>query len=118
MASRTHRYKGARVEVGTIAHAGRKFSALGSVVDPARGVLVGYVTKRKDPQPGQTLYVLTSWDGKRELADIHLTSTWKTPQSNWSSTQSSWWAVVDGQRYVGRGAGENMLLKMRAVGKR
>ena len=120
MASHTHRFGKARVEVGAISHAGRTYSARGSV-DPERGVLVGYVKKvaEEDLQPGDSRHVLTSWDGKKVLANLRKVSTWKTPRSQWSSTISAWSADGGGRHYVGRCAGDDMLLKMGATrGKR
>jgi hypothetical protein len=117
--------EGARIEVGTIAHEGREFAALGSVIDTARGVVVGYVMRKPlGPPPdgsATTGWWLTTWDGQY-VAALHLSSTWEVRRVSHRGEfvcyqMSSWSCVIAGRRYTGRNAGEGMVLSMRARSK-
>lgn len=109
-----------RVEIGTIEHSGRKFSALGSVVDTARGRVSGYVGSGTVPGYGSHVRPLTSWDGKTRIGVIWPKSSWSTPRSPFSSKMYAYEAEIDGRRYSGRGMGEGMVvhLKRRATRKK
>jgi hypothetical protein len=103
---------GARVEVGTVTFEGRDFSALGSIVDPARGVAVGYVSRDK----ATGAYTFTTWEGKT-IAPLAHRGTW-TQRGFYGVriTIYAWTCTIDGRRYSGRNSGPCMLLRMRAGG--
>ena len=95
---------GATIEVGTVKHEGKEFSALGSVIDEVSGVIVGY-------PKGNTLQ---TWDGKAiEGLTLRVTSSWRTSRSYVSSRVFAYSATYKGKRYHGRGAGDGMVLKLR-----
>ncbi len=96
---------GALVEIGTIMHEGKEFSAQGSVIDPASGVIIGY------PKGNQ----LTSWNGNIiEGLSLQVVSTWKTPRSWQSSTRHAYRASYQGKGYHGTGFGDGMSLVLHA----
>lgn len=87
----------------TIEHEGRKFESGGAVV--SEQFVIGY--------PGKFVTgvaPLQDWHGKT-IGTCCILSTWKTPRSFVSSTMSSIECWVKGVRYVGRGAGEGMILR-------
>jgi len=100
---------GAVVEMVTIKFQGHEFTAMGSVVDKANGLIVGY--------PKKTPSGWTIGDGVASDVKIRLISSWKQRMPNgffpWTRIYA-WSAVVDGVRYSGRNSGEGMLLRMRA----
>lgn len=104
---------GARVEIATITHEGRDFTALGSVVDHARGFVVGYVT-RDEHGPNPSTYRLTTWEGTT-IAPLRLVNTWEQYGFYGARVRHfAWRAVIDGRTYSGRNSGPGMLLRMRA----
>jgi hypothetical protein len=105
---------GARVEVGIVEHEGREYSALGSVVDPERGIVVGYVGKITPAGYGAHVRALTTWDGKT-IGAVWPVSSWPTPRSHVSSRMYAYRAEVEGVMYQGRGAGEGMIVKLRKM---
>jgi hypothetical protein len=100
---------GAKVEVGTVTFQGRDFSAMGSVVDEANGIILGYVSG------AQGIYYLTTWEGK-VLGSLKLTGTWKNRNvfGGFPVTMYAWSAVIGGKKYSGRNTGAGMLLRMKA----
>lgn len=105
---------GARVETGIVVHEGREFAALGSVVDPARGIIVGYVSDaRPDVSSGNpTRFVLTTWQGEA-IAPLMLVRRW-TSYGVARCTLFAWTCVLGGKRYSGRNSGPGMVVRMRA----
>jgi hypothetical protein len=85
----------------------RGYTAMGALWDPASGRVVGYVAHDVFGP------VLASGAGDRVLCRLRCVSTWRTPRSWLSSTQSAYRATIDGAEYVGRGAGEGCLLRLR-----
>lgn len=112
------RRKKPRVEIGTFSHGGRKFSALGSVVDTSRGRVTAYVGSGTVPGHGAHVRPLTSWDGKTRIGVIWPKSSWATPNSAFSSKMYSYEAEIDGERYTGRGMGEGMVVNLKRKAKR
>jgi hypothetical protein len=53
---------------------------------------------------------LNDWHGQ-QIGTYNILSTWRTPRSFVSSTMSSIECLVNGIRYVGRGAGIGMILR-------
>ena len=101
---------GAVVEVGVFSHEAKTFSALGSVVDPASGIIIGYVS-----HAGGKAH-LTTWDGDYILP-IVCVSTWDIRNRHTGErTRMCAYRATDahGVRYSGRGLGDGMLLRLRA----
>lgn len=94
---------GAKVEVGTVTHQGRKYAAGGSYIDVERGLVLGYVQGRR----------LTTWDGKTVIGELRPQNTWRTPRGVLSPSMTSYHAIINGQTYYGRGGGEGMALMLR-----
>ena len=107
--SETHtQADGARVESATITHEGRDFTALGSVVDTARGFVVGYV----GGSPGA--WRLQTWEGT-VIAPLTRVRSWT--QRGFYGVRveiHAWRAVIDGRTYTGRNSGPGMFVRMRA----
>lgn len=80
-------------------HEGKTFSANGAYVD--KDFIVAY------PKANG---ILGDCKGQA-IGTWRAVSTWRTPRSWVSSTMSQIEATVNGIRYTGRGAGENMLYK-------
>lgn len=96
---------GAQVEIGTVNFEGREFSSLGSIIDEASGIIVGY-------PKGNTLQ---TWNGQViEGLRLSVTSSWRTPRSYMSDRMFAYSATYKGKRYHGRGAGDGILLRLRA----
>jgi hypothetical protein len=110
------RHRKPKIEIGTIEHQGRKFSAMGSVVDSERGVVVGYVGKGTVPGHASHARPLTTWKGE-QIGVIWPTSSWKTPRSYVSSHSYAYDAIVDGEKYHGRGQGEGMVVRLKRYKK-
>lgn len=83
----------------TIEHEGRKFTAGGAIITDQW--IIAY--------PGKD-GVLNDWH-ETQIGTYRVLSTWRTPRSFVSSTMSSMECWVNGVRYVGRGAGEGMILR-------
>jgi len=83
----------------TFEHEGRKFTAGGAVVTP--DYLVCY--PRSDGK-------VCDWHGN-VLGECFVLSSWRTPRSFIASRMYSYAVYVNGVRYVGRGAGNSMLLR-------
>lgn len=87
------------VEIGTIIHEGKEWSAMGSVVTDS--YCVGYLGK-----DGR----LTNWNGA-VIGTYRVTSMWRTPRSYVSATMNQVYATVNGRTYQGRSAGEGMVFR-------
>jgi len=102
----------------SVSHDGHEFSAGGAIVTP--DYVAAYVGKKIGDGVGCDRFSSTS---RRELTDWHgkvigtcyISSTWKTPRSYVSSTMHQIYALVDGIKYTGRGAGEGMLFRGKKV---
>lgn len=96
---------GAKVEVGVIVHEGQEFVALGSIISPAEGLLVGYVTsdgKRLQTFNGET------------ICDVQHVSYY-CRRTKWHLVEMHCYrARYNGVAYHGRGSGPSMLLRMRS----
>jgi hypothetical protein len=104
---------GATVETGTVEVSGRAFTALGSVVDPARGLIVGYVREVKDPSRALGVrFELTTWQGAL-IAPLKLVRTFES-YGVARCRMRAWSATIDGRVYSGRNSGAGMLVRMRA----
>jgi hypothetical protein len=102
--------QGAHVEVATMTHEGRDYTALGSLVDLQAGRIMGYLHEL----PGdRDRFYLTSWDGCFMYILLRRVSTWKTPRSYVSTTYSAFRTVIDGYVYSGRGAGSGMFIRLK-----
>ena len=110
------RHRKPKIEIGTIEHQGRKFSAMGSVVDSERGVVVGYVGKGTVPGHASHARPLTTWKGE-QIGVIWPKSSRKTPRSYVSSHSYAYDAIVDGEKYHGRGQGEGMVVRLKRYKK-
>jgi hypothetical protein len=88
-------------EIGIIAHEGREFSALGSVVTDTH--VTAYLAKDN---------TLTKWNGE-VIGTYRITRTWSTPRSFASSTMNQVYATVNGRTYTGRSAGVGMIFRGR-----
>jgi len=100
---------GATLELATIIHEGKEFTARGSIIDKAGGYLVGYVSC-----DGLEFH---TWSGEK-ICRLQHVSSWRV-QSPFTDRMHAYRAVLDGKRYYGRGCGPTMVLRMRASkGKR
>jgi hypothetical protein len=108
--SETRTINGASVEVGTVTFQGRDFSALGSVVDHASGVVCAYVTRDVDGT-----YRLTTWEGGT-IAPLLLVSSWMQRRlfGGFPVRIYAWRATIDGRTYSGRNTGPGMFVRLRA----
>jgi hypothetical protein len=98
------------MKVATMTHDGKDYTALGSLVDLEKGVILGYLHEL----PGdRDRFYLTSWDGCFMYILLRRVSTWKTPRSFVSSTYSAFRTVIDGHVYSGRSAGHGMFLRLK-----
>ncbi len=99
---------------GIVSHEGREFSAGGGVVDPARGILIGYPRKVAQAAARGARYVLTLWDGS-VVTLLAPTGRFTTPGFGGCNNEIWYWrAVYTGRVYSGRNSGPGMLLRMRA----
>jgi hypothetical protein len=103
---------GATVEVGTVTHNGRSYSAMGSMVDTSRGIVVGYVHDRGQARTPR--YTLTTWEGGH-IADLSLTGAWmgRTPRGD-RVRMYGWAATIGGRVYSGRNSGAAMVVRLKA----
>ena len=92
---------GAKVEISTITHEGRDFSALGSVVDHERGIVIGY------PKGSE----LRTWDGT-VIGSLRVTGS---ARGFHGVKLVCYRATIDGIPYYGRGQGDGMILRLRRV---
>lgn len=107
----------ASVERGVWIHQGQRFEALGSVVDTARGLVVGYP---KEADGGPSYFTLRTWNGAqicplvcvRRARLTHIAGRYVGP-----IVMYYWRATIDGVRYSGRNQGTGLVLRLRA-GKR
>jgi hypothetical protein len=88
------------LEIATIVREGHKFTARGSLVDEAGGLILGYVS-----QDGKSL---TTWEGKR-ICGLRMVSKFKA----FGHTVFAYQAAIGGRRWHGRGSGPEMLLRLR-----
>ncbi len=97
----------------TITHKGRTFESGGAVVTDE--FVIGYIGKEI---PGSGMgcnnaharRVLTDWHGN-QIGTCYISSTWRTPNSFFSSTMHQVYARVNGKDYTGRSAGEGCILR-------
>jgi hypothetical protein len=100
---------GATVEVGTITHEGREFSAMGAVIDTTDGVIVGY-PKHGDGTGRDGGHTLRTWDGAF-IAALEITGYAR----GFHGTELTCYALTyEGRRYSGRGLGAHMCLRLKA----
>lgn len=94
----------ASVEIATIIHEGREFTALGSVIDHERGRVAAY---------RRTGGILTNW-GSKEIGTYHVVSTWRRYSRYGVSTKmESIKALIDGLVYYGRGSCDWELIQLK-----
>lgn len=91
---------GAVTEIATIVHEGREYTAEGSYVDEAGGLIFGYVS-----QDGESL---TTWRGER-ICQLRKVSEFKA----FGHKVVAYRAKINGRKWYGRGTGPNMLLRLR-----
>lgn len=95
-------------EVATLTHEGREFTALGSVVDHARGIVFGYVVEKDGREELQT------FDGAK-LGELRRVTEWREYSSaGYARRMRSYRATVDGRAYHGRMGDMTMLIRLRA----
>jgi hypothetical protein len=101
----------AKVEVATITHEGRDFTAMGAVIDHDRGIVIGY------PSLGCASVgacgkhgALNSWDGT-ELGRVEVIAR---SRGFYGAEIVHFRAYVDGKAYHGKGSGWEALLRLRA----
>jgi len=103
---------GAQVEIGTITLQGREFTALGSIVDPASGLLVGYVHEHT---PG--FFELRTWQGQ-PICPLRRTGriTTRLRACDGSPMRLECYsATYQGRNYYGRHCGDwNQSIRLRA----
>jgi hypothetical protein len=114
---------GARVEVATVTHEGHPFTALGSVIDEARGEICAYVSETNEGDPrllgsgrdlGAPRFRLSTWEGTT-IAALELRGRWtQRGFGGVKNTITAWRATVGGRVYSGRNSGPGMFLRMRA----
>jgi hypothetical protein len=92
---------GAQVEIGTVIHEGREYSAMGSIIDEACGVIVGYVSKDE--------LALRTWGGE-QICELRVVSRFKA----FGNPVTAYRCIYNGRRYSGRGSGPQMVLRLRA----
>lgn len=98
--------QGAQVEIGTVEVEGRKFVAMGSMIDLENGVIVGYPGYQS---PGPTPIALRTWNGAW-ICDLETTGAARGLNAAKLVCYS---AVVDGHKWHGRGLGIGMVLTLR-----
>ena len=111
--SETHQQpNGAQVEVGTITLDGREFAAVGSIVDTAGGLLVGYVHEHT---PGY--FELRTWEGQ-PIVPLRRTArvTTRLPSADGSPmVLDCYSATYQGRVYSGRHCSAwNQSIRLRA----
>lgn len=100
---------GAKVEVSTMIHEGREFTAMGSVIDHANGRVTGYVRVTKD---GPQLVTFTG----EVIAKLSVVSRWTQP-GRWTHKgfyvspikMASYRAIIEGRTYHGRCGAADLL---------
>lgn len=99
--------KKAYLEIATIAHNGKEYSAMGAYISDTH--VVGYISDQKTVEgfPYETQHWLTTWTGDR-IGRAYFVHTWRI-RSWLSPTMSQIEVNIDGKIYTGRGAGEGML---------
>lgn len=100
----------ATVEVGAVIYDGRRFEALGSIIDAERGIIVGY--PHHSDKPGMP-HLLRTWEGK-SMGMLAITGH---ARGFYGAKLTCYSFEYEGVRYSGRGSGNGMLLRLRA-GKR
>jgi hypothetical protein len=106
---------GATLEVGTVTHNGREFSALGHVLSADGSRVTGYLGK---PFHGGSESVgargfLTDWSGT-PIGRYEITGRWRMPHSWVASHMVSARVVLQGGAvYTGRGMGVGMIWRGR-----
>jgi hypothetical protein len=91
----------------TVEHAGKTFEAGGAIV--TADFLIAYLGKDG---------ALTDWHGK-QIGSFRVLSSWRTPRSYVSDRMYSVECFnTDGERYVGRSAGEGMIVRAKRSPKR
>ena len=97
---------GAIVEMATLVHEGREHTAMGSVVDEANGLIIGYVSRDNT--------ALTTWAGGR-ICGLRVVSRFRIPCLGWrrGTEITAYRARFNGADWHGRGAGTGMVLRLR-----
>lgn len=104
--SETATQDGATVELGTIEHEGRAFTAMGAIVDVDRGLIVGYPNHRDGGLPHR----LRTWNGEL-IALLEITGRAR----GFNGAKLTCYAMsYAGRRWHGRGLGNGMSVTMRA----
>lgn len=62
---------GALAELGIVMYGGREFPALGSVIDPGNGLIIGYVCRVPASTSSPASWELATWEGKH-IASLEL----------------------------------------------
>lgn len=103
----------AKVEIATIKHEGKEYSAMGAYISD--NYVVGYISKAEPVEnfPHVTQHWLTTWQGEK-IGRAYVVSTWRTPRSYLSSTMSQIEVNIAGKMYTGRGSGVGMIWKGKA----
>lgn len=99
---------GATVEVATITHEGKEYTAFGAFFDEEHGIIHAYT----GGIPGA--YKLTSFDG-RDIANLTLVSTYMN-RNVWGGfpvKMYAWRCTYNGKTYSGRNSGPQMIVRMR-----
>lgn len=100
---------GASIELATIEHEGKEFTAFGSIIDHARGIVVGY------PSMIDGKLCLSTWDGKA-ITSLHVVSKWRI--HSWQSdAMCAYQATIDGHSYHGRGLNGLVVYMRKGKGK-
>jgi hypothetical protein len=99
------------VEIGTIEHEGKSFSAMGSIIDTEARLIIGY------PKYGNFNGIghqLTTWHGDF-IAGLAITGKAR----GFNGVELTCYAIdYQGRRYHGRGLGEGMAVKLRCTSNR
>lgn len=98
------------VEVGTIEHEGRRYSAGGSFIDTKHGVICGY-PKHGDPSKGLP-HTLQSWGGE-SIGMLEITGHAR----GFHGVKLTCYALTyEGRRYHGRGT-ESVFITLRCTAR-
>jgi hypothetical protein len=110
----------ASLEIATIGHNGKEYSAMGAYISD--DYVVGYISKA-EPVEGfpnmKPQHWLTTWEGEK-IGRAYFVSTWRLSISSYiSSTMSQIEVNIAGKVFTGRGYGVGMVWKGKAKkGKR
>jgi hypothetical protein len=104
---------GAKLELATVIHEGREFTALGAIIDEKQGFIFGYVSRDETE--------LRTWDGQA-ICPLRRVSSWESRVMSRTGlvTFTKMFAYAcrfNGRHYTGRGQGSGMCLRLRSRGK-